>query len=182
MLLSEATNQGIRPKLEKPLTILVLCTGNSARSIMAEALFNHLGRPKIQAFSAGSHPVGLVNPFALEQIRTNLGDDGLAYRCKSWYQFSQSQSNEPIDIVLTVCANAAHEPCPVFPGEALQVHWAFADPAAISGSPDEIRAAFAATFFEMRTCIAPLMELPLERMDKPQIADALQALSKRGEQ
>lgn len=182
MLLSEATNQDIRPKLQKPLTILVLCTGNSARSIMAEALFIHLGASWIRAVSAGSHPVGRVNPFALEQIYAHLSDDGSAYHSKSWEAFAQPHSDAPIDVVLTVCANAAHEPCPVFPGEALQVHWAFADPAAASGNSDEIRAAFAATFFEMRARIASLMELPLERMDRPQIADALQALSKRGEQ
>lgn len=182
MLLSEAVNQGVRPKLEKPLTILVLCTGNSARSIMAEALFNHLGKPWIRAVSAGSHPVGQVNPFAIEQIRAHLGDDGSGYRSKSWDQFTQPHSDEPIDVVLTVCANAAQEPCPVFPGESLQVHWGFADPADASGNSDEIRSAFSATFFEMRERIASLMELPLEHMSKPQIADALRVLSKRGEQ
>lgn len=182
MLLNEAVNQGIRPKLEKPLTILVLCTGNSARSIMAEVLLNHLGKPWIRAVSAGSNPVGLVNPFAIEQIRTHLGDDGSSYRSKSWDQFPQTHSDEPIDVVLTVCANAAQERCPVFPGEALQVHWEFADPAAPLGNSDEIRSALSATFFEMRERIASLMKLPLERMSKPQIRDALQALSRKGEQ
>lgn len=182
MLLSEAVNQGVRPKLEKPLTILVLCTGNSARSIMAEALFNHLGKPWIRALSAGSHPVGQVNPFALEQIRTHLSDDGSSYRSKSWNQFAQTYSDAPVDVVLTVCANAAQEPCPVFPGEALQVHWEFADPAIAMGSSDEIRAAFSATFHEIQARIASLLKLPLDRFSKRQVADALQALSTRGEQ
>lgn len=182
MLLSESVNQGVLPKLENPLTILVLCTGNSARSIMAEALFNHLGKPWIRAVSAGSHPVGRVNQFAIEQISAHLNDDGVAYRSKSWDQFAQTHSDRPVDVVLTVCANAADEPCPVFPGEAWRVHWEFADPAAVSGNPDEIRAAFSATFLEMRTRITSLMELPLERLSKSQVADALRALSERGEQ
>ncbi|MDE2442545.1 MAG: arsenate reductase ArsC [Betaproteobacteria bacterium] len=183
MLLSESVNQGVLPKLEKPLTILVLCTGNSARSIMAEALFDHLGKPWIRVVSAGSHPVGRVNPFAIEQISAHLNDDGVAYRSKSWDQFAQAHSDRPIDVVLTVCSNAADEPpCPVFPGEARRVHWEFADPAAVSGNPEEIRAAFSATFLEMRTRITSLMELPLERLSKSQVADALRALSERGEQ
>lgn len=167
---------------ERIYNVLILCTGNSARSIMAEALLNHLGKPWIRAVSAGSHPVGRVNPFALEQIRTHLGDDGSSYRSKSWDQFAQTHSDEPIDVVLTVCANAAQERCPVFPGEALKVHWEFADPAAAMGNPDEIRAAFSATFFEMRERIASLMELPLEHLREHSITDALQALSRKGEQ
>lgn len=181
MLLSEPISQSVPSQLARPLTILVLCTGNSARSIMAEALFNHLGRPWIRAVSAGSRPAGQVNPFALEQIRAHLNDDGSAYGSKSWEQFAQIHSDEPVDIVLTVCPNAAQEQCPVFPGEALQVHWAFADPAAASGGPDAIRAAFSSTFLEMQARIGSLMKLPFERMSKPQVAEALQALSNQGE-
>lgn len=182
MLLNETLKQSATQMREQPLTILVLCTGNSARSIMAEALFNHLGKPWIRAVSAGSHPVGQVNSFALEQIRTHLGDDGSSYRSKSWNQFAKPHSDVPIDIVLTVCTNAAQEPCPVFPGEALQVHWGFADPAAVSGSSDEISAAFSATFHEMQARIESLLRLPLDRFSRRQVADALQARSKRGEQ
>jgi arsenate reductase (thioredoxin) len=182
MLLNEHARQTVVSTPVSSLTILVLCTGNSARSIMAEALFNYLGKPWIRAVSAGSHPVGQVNPFAIDQIRTHLNDEGSAYRSKSWEKFAQTHSDEPIDIVLTVCANATQEPCPVFPGDALRVHWEFADPAAALGSVDEIRAAFAATFSEMRTRIALLMELPFERLRKYQVAEALQAVSNRGEQ
>lgn len=181
MLLNEAVKQSATQMRQQPLTILVLCTGNSARSIMAEALFNHLGQPWIRAVSAGSHPVGQVNPFALEQIQTHLGDDGSSYRSKSWNQFAKPHLDVPIDIVLTVCANAAQEPCPVFPGEALQVHWEFADPAAAMGNTDEIRAAFSATFLEMQTRIVSLMSA-LEQLSKHQVADVLRALSKSGEQ
>lgn len=181
MLLSEPINQDVPPQLERSLVILVLCSGNSARSIMAEALLNHLGKPWIRAVSAGSLPAGRVNPFAIEQIRAHLNDDGSVYHSKSWDQLSQVHSDEPVDIVLTVCLNAAQEQCPVFPGKALQVHWAFVDLAAAAGSPDAIRAAFSSTFLEMQSRIASLMELPLERMSHPQVADALQALSKRGE-
>ncbi len=181
MLRDEQAGQLAAPTLKRPLTILVLCTGNSARSIMAEALFNHLGKPLIRAISAGSHPVGQINPFALEQIQTHLHDDGSTYRSKSWDQYAGSVSSEPIDILLTVCGNAARGQCPVFPGDTLQVHWEFSDPAATPGNSDEVRATFSAVFLEMQRRIVSLMKLPLDQFSKRQVADALRALSLRGE-
>lgn len=144
---------------------------------MAEALFNHFCNPRIQAFSAGSNPVGKVNPYALEQIREHLGEDGSFYKSKSWDKFADSQSSQAIDIVLTVCGNAAREACPTFPGDAVHVHWDFADPAAVSSSAVNIQAAFAATFIEMQTRIESLMKLLPDRFAKQQVIKVLQALS-----
>lgn len=173
MLLSTPSNQTDSTVVKPGLVVLVLCTGNSARSIMAEALFNHLCSPRIQAFSAGSKPVGRVNPYALEQIRERLGDDGSTYESKSWDKFSDSQSSQSIDIVLTVCGNAVSETCPTFPGDAVHVHWDFADPAAVQGSKDDVQAAFAATFVELRTRVESLMRLPPDRFTKQQVSKAL---------
>lgn len=180
MLLNTPALSAHHRPIKPCLTVLVLCTGNSARSIMAEALFNHLGRPRIQAFSAGSTPAGKVNPFALEQIRKHLADDGTTYECKSWSRFADAQSNQAIDIVLTVCGNAASETCPIFPGDAVHVHWDFADPAAASGSKDDIQAAFAVTFLELKARIESLMRLPPDRFTKQEVIRALQALSQGG--
>lgn len=135
--------------LQQPLKILVLCTGNSARSVMAEGLFNGLANRYFQAFSAGSHPSGRVNPFALEQIASL----DLAYepRSKSWNEFAQKNA-DAMDIVLTVCGNAAQEICPHFVGSPMRIHWGLPDPAAVTGSDDTIRRAFHACYqvFEWR--------------------------------
>lgn len=168
------------PAIQPSLVVLVLCTGNSARSIMAEALINHLCTPRIRAFSAGSTPVGKVNPYALEQIRVRLGDDGSAYESKGWDKFSDSQSSQVIDIVLTVCGNAAREACPAFPGDAIHVHWDFADPAEASGSTANIQSAFSATFLEMQARIESLMKLPLDRLSTLDVSKALLEISRNG--
>ncbi|MGQ0710437.1 MAG: arsenate reductase ArsC [Rhodoferax sp.] len=181
MLLNEALALGPAPVRGRTVTVLVLCTGNSARSIMAEALFRHLGAPWIRAFSAGSRPVGKVNPYALEQIRTQLRDDGTAYYSKGWGVFAASASAMPIDIVLTVCANAAREPCPVFPGAGARVHWEFPDPAAAGGQADAMRAAFGATFAEMRRRVESLTQGQWGPMSAQQTAEALQVFSAQGE-
>lgn len=120
--------------------ILVLCTGNSARSIMAEGLFNGLGTGRVRAFSAGSKPVGRVNPLALEQL-VCAGFPVAKASSKSWQVFAQADS-QPMDIIMTVCANAAGETCPTWPGRPLTVHWGFDDPAAVEGAESERRAAF----------------------------------------
>jgi len=142
-------------KVNNKKRILVLCTGNSARSIMAEALFATVGRNRFEAYSAGSKPTGKVNPFALEQIE-NLGFDANP-RSKSWDEFSGVDAFD-IDIVVTVCGNAANEVCPVFPGQPKKVHWGLPDPAAEVGTEDQKRQAFSVCFNIFKQKILELID------------------------
>jgi len=151
---------------DRPFNVLFLCTGNSARSILAEAILNHLGHGRFKAYSAGSHPGGQVNPYAIEL----LVKQGLAVadlRSKSWDEFAlPSVSPAPhIDFVFTVCDNAAHEVCPVWPGQPMTAHWGIADPAAVAGSDEEKRKAFSKAFAEMHRRIALFISLPLAKLD-----------------
>lgn len=137
-------------------SILFLCTGNSARSILAEALANHLSQGRLKAYSAGSFPKGEPHPMALAV----LAERGMAadYRSKSWDEFARPDS-PPIDIVITVCDNAAGETCPIFPGRAIKAHWGIADPAAVEGEGQ--RTAFETAYYQMHARIAALLELDL---------------------
>jgi arsenate reductase (thioredoxin) len=162
--------------MQRPYNILVLCTGNSARSILAEALFNTLGDGRFKAFSAGSHPTGRVNPFAIEQVQA-LGYpiDGL--RSKSWDEFAQADSPR-MDFIVTVCDNAAGEVCPVWPGKPVTAHWGFPDPAAVEGSEDEKRAAFAQTLRQIRNRVQLFLSLPLQTLDRMAIESRMKAIGR----
>jgi arsenate reductase (thioredoxin) len=144
--------------------VLFLCTGNSARSIMAEAILNRKGRPNFQAYSAGSHPTGRVRPEALRQIElAHLPTDGL--RSKDWEEFAK-QGAPQMNFVFTVCDNAAKEVCPVWPGQPMTAHWGVPDPAAVEGSPEEIERAFRDAFMTLDRRISLLLCLPLSSLDK----------------
>jgi arsenate reductase len=143
---------------------LFLCTGNSARSIMAEAILNYKGRPNFTAYSAGSHPAGIVRPEALRQIEmARLPINGL--RSKSWEEFAQPGAPQ-MNFVFTVCDNAAKEVCPVWPGQPMTAHWGIPDPAAVTGSPDEIERAYREAFFMLERRISLLLCLPIASLDR----------------
>ena len=144
--------------------VLFLCTGNSARSIMAEAILNRKGRPNFRAYSAGSHPTGRVRPEALRQIEiAHLPTEGL--RSKDWEEFAKPGAPQ-MNFVFTVCDNAAKEVCPVWPGQPMTAHWGVPDPAAVEGSPEEIERAFRDAFMTLDRRISLLLSLPLASLDK----------------
>jgi arsenate reductase (thioredoxin) len=144
--------------------VLFLCTGNSARSIMAEAILNRKGKPNFAAYSAGSHPTGKVRPEALKQIElAHLSTEGL--RSKDWAEFAQPDAPR-LDFVFTVCDNAAKEICPVWPGQPMTAHWGVPDPAAVAGTPEEIERAFREAFMILDRRISLLLCLPLTSLDK----------------
>jgi arsenate reductase len=146
-----------------PLNVLFLCTGNSARSIMAEAILRREGAGRVEAFSAGSHPTGRVNPHAVDLLRRNgLPTDGL--RSKGWDEFARPEA-PPLDVVITVCDDAAGETCPVWPGRPVTAHWGVADPAAVSGSEAEVQAAFRDAFEALSARIARFVQLPLATLE-----------------
>jgi len=159
-----------------PFNILILCTGNSARSILAEALFNTLGAGRFKAYSAGSHPTGRVNPFAIEQLRS-LGYPVDDLRSKSWDEFAQPGA-PPMDFIVTVCDNAAGEVCPLWPGHPITAHWGFPDPASVIGTDEEKRAAFAQTLRQIRNRVQLFLSLPLETLDRMAIQSRMQAIGK----
>ncbi len=145
------------------LNVLFLCTGNSARSILAEAYLNSAGRGRFTAYSAGSHPAGKVNPLALELLEKNRVPTG-GLRSKSWDEFARPGAPK-IDFVVTVCDNAAGEACPLWPGQPITAHWGVADPAAASGTDAERRKAFLRAFTELSTRINLLLALPLDQLE-----------------
>lgn len=159
-------------------TVLFLCTGNSARSIIAEAILNHRGGERFTAFSAGSHPTGAVNPFALELLESRaLPTAGLC--SKSWDTFAGADA-PAVDIVITVCDNAARESCPVWPGSPASAHWGITDPAAVEGNEAMRRAAFDAAYMALNDRISALLRLPVNErggeMDRAGYAAALQEI------
>ena len=143
--------------------ILFLCTGNSARSIMAEALATRESKGRFIGYSAGSHPGGVVNPFALEMVRT-LDYPVANLRSKSWDEFAKPDA-PAMDFVITVCDNAAGEVCPIWPGQPVMAHWGFPDPAAVQGSDDEKRRAFKSVFVGIQARLRLLMAVPIEKLD-----------------
>lgn len=156
--------------------VLFLCTGNSARSILAEQLLNHWGRGRFRAFSAGSYPKGQVHPMALAFLEhVKLPTEGL--RSKSWDEFAQAGAPH-LHFVFTVCDNAAGEMCPVWPGHPVSAHWGIADPAAVEGSDAEKWQAFRNAFHEIENRIKVFVSLPLESLDRAQLRERLDAIGK----
>jgi arsenate reductase len=149
---------------DRPYNVLFLCTGNSARSIMAESILNQVGGGRFRAYSAGSHPTGKVNPFALELLRASrMPVDGL--RSKGWDEFAKPGA-PALDFVFTVCDNAAGEVCPVWPGQPMTAHWGVPDPAAVTGSDDEKRHAFSEACRLLLNRIRVFTSLPLAKLDR----------------
>src|SRR5208282_1667610 len=144
--------------------VLFLCTGNSARSIMAEAIMNYRGRPNFTAYSAGSHPSGTVRPEAIAELKNaHLSTDGL--RSKSWDEFAKSDAPK-LDFVFTVCDNAAKEVCPIWPSQPMTAHWGVPDPAAVRGTAEEIKRAYRDAFLTLERRIVLFLCLPLVTIDK----------------
>jgi arsenate reductase len=150
--------------MSDPLNLLFLCTGNSARSILAEAIVNRDGQGRFRAFSAGSMPKGAVHPQALNLLRS-LHYPTEELRSKSWEEFSGPDAPK-LDFVFTVCDNAAAEVCPIWPGQPMTAHWGVPDPAAVEGTPAEIGAAFADTYRMLNSRISLFMNLPLAALDR----------------
>ena len=163
-----------------PYNVLFLCTGNSARSIMAEAYLNAAGNGRFAAFSAGSHPGGKVNPFALELLQKNRIDtEGL--RSKSWEEFARPGA-PALDFVFTVCDNAAGEVCPIWPGQPMSAHWGVNDPAAVEGTDEEKRRAFFRAYAELSTRINLFLSLPLGKLDRLVLKKKLDEIGRSGQE
>jgi len=159
-----------------PYNVLFLCTGNSARSILAEAYLNSAGRGRFAGYSAGSHPAGRVNPFALELLaKHRLPTEDL--RSKNWDEFAQPGAPQ-MRFVFTVCDNAAGEVCPVWPGQPITAHWGVPDPAAVQGSDADKRKAFLKAFTELSTRINLMLALPIEKLDRQALTGRLKDIGK----
>ena len=158
--------------MSRALNVLFLCTGNTARSIMAEAILNHESAGRFRAFSAGSHPKGRVHPFSLEHLAAE-GISTEALRSKSWDEFAEPDS-PAMDIVITVCDSAASEVCPVWPGAPITAHWGIADPAELGH--DRQPEAFAIAFASLKTRIDRLLALPIDDMSDEALAASLRAI------
>lgn len=156
--------------------VLFLCTGNSARSILAEATLNQLGKGRFRAFSAGSYPAGKVNPFAIEL----LGKRGIStheFRSKSWDEFAAPGAPH-LDFVITVCDNAAGEVCPLWPGQPMTAHWGVADPAAETGSDENKRRAFLDAYTTLKRRIELFLSLPIDKLDRMSLLNQMKSIGK----
>lgn len=160
----------------KTYNVLFVCTGNFARSILAEGLLNHLGKGRFNAYSAGSHPKGEVNPFALRELRS-LGIPTDGFRSKGWEEFAAAGAPE-LDLVFTVCDTAAGEVCPVWPGQPLTAHWGMPDPAAVAGSDKAKAKAFHDTAITLKRRIELMMALPLASLDRLAIHKEIKDIGK----
>lgn len=159
---------------DAPFNVLFLCTGNSARSIIAEAILNREGRGQFRAFSAGSQPKGRVHPYTLDLL-ARMNFDVSGFRSKSWSEFV-SLDAPTLDFVFTVCDSAAAESCPVWPGQPMTAHWGVPDPAAASGSEAEIRLAFANAYRMLNNRISIFVNLPLRSLDTLSLRKRLEAI------
>lgn len=160
----------------RPLNVLFLCTGNSARSILAEAYLNSAGRGRFAAYSAGSHPAGTVNPFAIELLEKNKLSTA-TLRSKNWDEFAKPGAPK-LDFVFTVCDHAAREICPIWPGQPITAHWGVADPAAVQGSDDEKRRAFKEAFLRLATRVNLMLALPIGKLQRQALASELVRIGK----
>ncbi len=160
-----------------PYNVLFLCTGNSARSIMAEALMNHRGKPQFTAYSAGSHPSGKVRPEAIaELMNAHLPTSDL--RSKSWEEFARPDAPK-LDFVFTVCDNAANEACPIWPGHPLTAHWGVPDPAAVIGTREEVARAYRDAFITLERRVDLFLSLPLATIDGMAIAKEIRDIGRQ---
>ncbi len=161
---------------DRTYNVLFLCTGNSARSVLAESTLNGLGKGRFRGYSAGSHPGGKVNPFAIELLeRSGLPTAGL--RSKSWDEFAAPDAPR-MDFVFTVCDNAAGETCPFWPGQPMTAHWGVPDPAAVEGADEVKRAAFREAFIALKRRIDLLLALPLEKLDAQSLQGRVRDIGK----
>lgn len=156
--------------------VLFLCTGNSARSILAESLLNDLGKGHFRAFSAGSHPAGRVNPFALELLEKNHFPTG-ELRSKPWDEFAQTDAPR-LDFVITVCDKAAGEVCPVWPGQPMTAHWGIPDPVAAEGDDELRRHAFVDAMNRLQRRISMFVSLPFDKLDRMKLQQAVREIGK----
>ena len=164
---------------EEIYNVLFLCTGNSARSIMAEAILERIGAGRFRAFSAGSHPAGSVNPHALDLLKRR-NHDVSKLRSKDWLEFEGTDA-PPMDFVITVCDKAAGEVCPVWPGQPVSAHWGFPDPAEVKGTEAEVRLAFADVYRELANRLEIFVNLPMAQLDRLSLQKKIRELGRRSE-
>lgn len=170
--------RGKNRRANEPAKVLFLCTGNSARSVIAESLLNHNGGGRFVGYSAGSDPRGEVHPYALELLLSR-GHDTRNLRSKSWDEF-EAEDAPAMDFIFTVCDSAANEPCPVWPGRPVTAHWGLADPAGVQGTEAERREAFERTYELLKERVDTFLTLPLNSLDSVELRAKLEEIGRRG--